>query len=469
MRGLRVFFPLLLPLSAPVAAQELPRSLFFEPSLERALERATRIRRPVLVAVHAAGDEKTRQTFETLYLDPVVKQLSREIIVCLACGDDHPAVAEGPEKGRSTLFPGLTPEELKAVDQAVRQKYFAGGTCRKPAHLVLDPLGNLMQAKEGSLTKEELVQLVRDGLDAVDLNWNTAAPPSAREPGDAKKKRPDAGLAKGANATPPWSGIFEANDVVRRATIEELFATGDDALVLKLYHQLRDDKDQQARIEFLRMAAKEGHKPPVSMFIDALEDKDPLVRSHGAVSLEITRLADGVAPLQKALRKEKDERVLADMVRGLGASGHHDDAALETVLKYTRDRSDTIRANAYVALRFAGEKPKVKEALQKRGLSDNDTKAKHAAIWTLGFMRDKSARELLEKEQKKERGPMGGLLIRTAISLIDGGEMLPIYLREVRQFTGETISREPAKMPKAAEEGPPGGENERERDRGRKG
>ena len=113
-----------------------------------------------------------------------------------------------------------------------------------------------------------------------------------------------------------------------------------------------------------------------------------------------------------------------------------------------------VRANAYVALRFCPpDKVRGREVLQKKGLSDNDPKARHAAIWTLGFLRDKGSRELLEREGKKERNPMGRLLVETAIRLIDGAEMPAIYLREVRQFTGETIPREAGKMPEVGEGG----------------
>ena len=230
------------------------------------------------------------------------------------------------------------------------RRYFGGGTSQKPTHLMLDPSGNLMQAKEGVLTKEEFVQLVKDGLDAVDLEWSGGGAGSdgpggagaAAGAGGEPKRRPAPvnKLAKGASATPPWSGIFEADDPVRRATIEELFALGDDALVVKLYRQLRD-VDQKAKVEFLRMAAKEGHRPALPMFVEGLEDKDEAVRNHAAVSIEISRLGDAVAPLLKAVRKEKDERVVADLVRALGACAHADDAALEAVLKYSRGSGPT--------------------------------------------------------------------------------------------------------------------------------
>lgn len=408
-----------------------PIHVFWEGSLEGAMQRARRIGRPILVAVHKPSDKASRRMLQQVYASPEVRNLLREFVCVAACADPAPPIEIGPRKGQSSIFGTVTVAEHQAVLEKVRTKYLGDGAIARPQHLFLDADGHLILRKEHFVEAEKFAHLLAELLDRCDPGW--------RGPAVVEAKQPAAGPVEEVD----WSGLFERDVKKRQKAIQRLLRSVDKDLVLSMYKNVRDPETKAMILEGVRRAGAADWALPLVR--EALADEDATVRAQAAVTAEAAAGAELLSELSQRYKVEKDAFVQRELVRAIGACAHGNKKALQILGKAIRSKDDLVRANAYVAMGVAGGHSKdvasrLADILIAKGLRDRDVVGRSAAVWALGEIRCKRAISAIEKLSMRDRRWSRRGLYRDALRRIQG-ETVANWDRARRDVAREEIRR----------------------------
>lgn len=97
------------------------------------------------------------------------------------------------------------------------------------------------------------------------------------------------------------------------------------AAVLGAVKELEKRKDGPALVDVARGLGRPGLEAAVEPLVGMLDAKDPELRATAAVSLEHVGAAAAVGPVLARLDREKDDGVLAHLLRALGRCGARED------------------------------------------------------------------------------------------------------------------------------------------------
>lgn len=400
--------------ASPAGAKQAV-SVIWEASLEAAMQRASRIGRPVLVAVLAPSEEASRVFLDEVYPSLLVRPLLHEVVCVAASTEATAPLTEGPRKGMSAVFKTMTSNEAQAVARAVEQRYLGDQIKKVPTHILLDGAGHLIANKAGKLEQKEFRRFITTALDAQDPSW-----------------RPSTDLADvakggdGGGEAIPFAGLFGTDEKAARKAVDALLAAPDKTVVARLFPQIPSGKTRARLFEAARDLS--GERDWLAEVLElGVADKDPDVRAQAAVTAEVVRAPGLAKQLLTAFSSEKDEDVRCDLLRAAAASAKGDQAVFDAIEEAVREKSDKARANAYVALaRFGDSDDKLAsrsvDVLLKRGIKDREDRSRNAAVWALAELRSTRARKEIEKIGKRERGVVKRFY-EMALDRIDGKDV----------------------------------------------
>lgn len=143
---------------------------------------------------------------------------------------------------------------------------------------------------------------------------------------------------RGARAAPPDDDavraalvgrVLEGPAAARADAVTKLLAddvTGAGfAAVVGAVAELEKRKDAPALVDVARQLGRPGLEPAVTTLVGMLDAKDAELRATAAVSLEHVGSATAVGPLLARLDREKDDAVLAHVLRAVGRCGARED------------------------------------------------------------------------------------------------------------------------------------------------
>ena len=204
--------------------------------------------------------------------------------------------------------------------------------------------------------------------------------------GDGARERARAFLADGAPR-------------VRRQAVRELRELGladDDASRDALIARLSDEPDAATREEVVVALALEGDDAVVPALTAALDDPEWGVAACAAVSLGLTRAADGIAPLQ-AMSGKDDWRLRGAAVVGLSKTLQKD--ALPAIIARLEDAEPTVVRTAHAYL----------ETVAKKQIAVDDP-----AAWRDWFRENGDRLRLYDPKELEERRQRYGYVIDPA-------------------------------------------------------
>ncbi|MCA8970440.1 MAG: HEAT repeat domain-containing protein [Planctomycetes bacterium] len=407
--------------------------VFWEPSIADALTRATRLGRPVLIAVLDPGEAASRYYLDEVYPSLLVHPVMRELVCVVGSNEPTAPLTEGPRKGMSAVFQTVSSQSALAVAKDVEQRYLGEQVKKAPIHLVLNGGGHLIATKTGKLKRSEFVRFLTKTLDDQDPGWQGTIDPLAMKQGGDKQQ----------GAAIPFAGLFGDDQNAARKAIESLLDATDKTLVARLYPQIPSPSTRARVFEAARK--RNGDRSWLEAVLElGIADKDPEVRAQAAVTAEEVRTPGLASKLLKAWEEERDDIARDELLRAAAACGRGDADVWDALGQAVKDKSDRSRANAYVALaRFGDADDKLAsrsvDVLMRRGLRERDDRTRNASIWALAELRSRRARKDIEKLAKKERGPVKRFFEK-ALDRIDGKDVEG-WGDSRRFFASETIRR----------------------------
>ena len=161
-------------------------------------------------------------------------------------------------------------------------------------------------------------------------------------------------------------------------------------LVQALEHNVVSDvrwKAAQALGNMAGLLVKAGYKRPVKSLIEALGDKDSIVRQVAAEALGEIGDPMAIEPLVKALKSEDGNVYAAVALAEIG------EPALDALIKALEDRDENVRRVAAFGLGRTGDKRAIEPLIQ--ALKDESSGVQFCAAEALARMGDATGIELL--------------------------------------------------------------------------
>lgn len=387
--------------------------VFWEPTLDVAFDRARRLGRPVLVAVHEPSDKASRKFLDQIYPSPLVQPLLRELVCVVASTEATAPLTEGPRKGMSVLFRTVTSAEAQAVAAEVGKRYLGDEISKAPIHLFVNAEGHLIKTRTGRLSQKDFIAFVEGVLDDRDPSWRPAL-----DSGKRSTRSQDSAAAA------PFAGLFGDDEKARKRAIQELLDAPDKTIVARIFAQIPSAETKQKLLEAARR--KSGDKSWLAAVLDlAIDDKDPEVRAQAAVTAEVARIPGLLEKMLDTYGGEKDVLVRDELLRAMAASARGDRRVWAILNQAVKAKEDKSRAMAYVALARFGDADdtlasRSVDVLLRRGVKDRDARTRNAAVWALAELRSKRAIKDLEKLLKRTRKGLTKRFIEKAIDRING-------------------------------------------------
>jgi hypothetical protein len=375
------------------------------PSLEKAFEEAKASRKPLFIAINARVVEgegvevASRLLREQVYRQPQVVERSRAF-VCVFL-EDPLSTADGGE---------------------LRSRFGIDGMIVSPQHLFAHADGALIQRKEYweprdvAASVEALGAMMTRALKAHEVRL--ALPPLGEDA--ASRSAWIAAAAALARAGPDVE--------LRRAAARELAAAdrgGDGLAALQaLLPQAKEAKapDVPVFAEIACLLGRPGLEAAVPGLSALLDAKDPLLRSHGAVSLEHVGSAAAVEALLARLAKEKDEGARAHMLRAAGRCGPKDPGVRKQLLRDAQARAERVAVGALVGLGYLEGDAEAARALEKATKGSDEGVRRVASLWALVEIGDARTAAFLRTEAAETSKAAYSLrLVEAALACFEGG------------------------------------------------
>ena len=386
-----------------------PIHVVFEGDFDKALLRAKRLGRPLVVAVHKPSDKHSRRMLDEVYPSPFVRPLMREFVCIAACAEAVAPIADGPRKGKSSTFKTVTVAEHQACAKEVAARYLGDEASSAPQHLFLDSAGHLIERVRGYKSADDFHDQLEKILNKCDPGWRPSVAGVAAKPSSKGKSR---------SSAVPFADLFSGNRERRRRSAAKLVAVPDKNQVLEVYKKLVDVETRALVVEEARRS--KGDRSWLPSFVRmALSDKSAEVRAEAAIAASSLAKPEMLKDLFASYDREKDEFARGALLRALAMSlGSKDSKVKASATEQSRvwkhayaeskNRTPKVRARAYVAIAAYG---KVSDAARKRcidllvsrGLKDRDRGGRSAAVWALADLNSKRSRTLIQKLIPRER------------------------------------------------------------------
>lgn len=382
-------------LSTSVHAQDAPAirpsGIAWENDYEKALARAERENRPLMVAFVLQGEPANEQMMREHFRDREIIAFSRNFVCLVAC----PGVTEDVEGARtdgtrgpvSKKLGGASTKEIQKIEYKARTRLLEARAVNCPQFLFLAPDGERVLLRHvWMLPKRALLKKMRTAFAA-----HERAPASANASETAGAI--DDLMTRAAGTSPED----------RRAAIADLASREDPRIqeFLTARTHAREGQLQRAEVIFFGLG-QQGNARHLPHLQRLLRDRDAIVRAHAAIAIGRTGLAEAVPALQKALKSERQDRVRSHLMRAMAAC-IEDPAVLEKALsRHFRARGE---AECLTALHLAttlDPNPKLAKSIA-RLLRSGRPSVRAAAYVTLGTHGYEHLAKMLSRAVKKEK------------------------------------------------------------------
>lgn len=415
--SLRTSFAVVLA-ALPCAALRSQTSIRWTPSLAEARTLAATEQRVLLLAFHMAGERANELLVADHYRDPLLARLSQHTVNVFCTTATVPCV------------PGVTVAQQQAAEREARLqvlKIGPGEDVIAPQHVFVGPDGTILSSVPYLVTKGELEWVWVDAIRRVDPGFVWQLGPGARAPA-----RLAFGSVERGNNTPP------PTDQQVDEALKELKKSRGGILRNLQQVELLMRSDRADAIAFVDTTLKTVTGQPLATALDTigvvsppvwygvlaarLEDRDETVRVAAAGGLERLAEPKSAAPLLKAYRAEKADRVRGRLLRALAAAapaGKETIAQIEKVL--TKEPSTDVRAHAVLALGRLEDRERVHAGLE-HALRDGSAKVRATAACVLAERRETAFADRLAAAAAQEAEPDTKAWLEAALEVVRGGD-----------------------------------------------
>lgn len=399
----------------------------WEPSLEKALERAKSERKILFVAVNMDGEGANDRTAKFVYKDKDVTALAASTVNVVASLARH--ADAGKPCGR---FAGIECAVHIACDNAVRQKVLKPdptGNVVAPEHVFLDFDGKPLLSVPYEVTASELEWCFVTAQKRADPSSKVVLPGNAHMP-----RRVVIGAVYD-----PTNGVGGAIQPLTKSELAELIKSvkkgmEPEAKQVAFWRILHSDAPEA--IAFIQAELRSGggagmDKPSSDpsggggagggggggpggdggqakhggilhamgavspsayweLAADFLDSSDEILRAEAAAALEQMATPLALKAIEKALAKEKKPETEKDLVRAWAACGASDAKVRAALVKRARtEKDELVRTSAIVALGLVDPDPDVKACIQEQ-LASKDDNRRAAASLAAALSRDEA-------------------------------------------------------------------------------
>ncbi len=383
------FAPLVLP--APVAAGQGDAakgdSIEWEGDFEAALAKAAKEKKPLLVSFTLDGEPANDRQWSDTYVDPKFVALSRKMVCVAGNISDHSAAGEPCPK-----FPGLTCEQHKAVEKAIRKRYLKTDLVISPQHVFAAPTGVELFRKVWEHAKGDLM---RGMAMAIAGRADASSGAEASEVADlasGERTRVDRLLQE-----------IESNNVEVRDGAFSALATSEDPRALPaILGKAKVENSVMVRYQAIHALGQKGNYAAIAPLLGFLGERDTKISIYALNSLRKIGLPDPVPDLLKFLKSAPNDRVRAYALRAI-ATCHPGHAEVQKAcLKAMKEASASLEVPAMLAVFSLQPDPKITAAVKPK-LSSGSTSVRSLAAWVLGRQRDPSLVPLLAKLAEEDK------------------------------------------------------------------
>ncbi|HET6204516.1 MAG TPA: HEAT repeat domain-containing protein [Planctomycetota bacterium] len=370
--------------------------------LPGALEKAKAEKIPIFIAFNMDGEQANDWTVEVAYREPKVVGRSRKFLCFAASKYEHETAREG-DREVCARFGSVTCAEHRQVEKDARRLFLGGRTLvNAPQHLFVAPDGTPLFRREWLISAEALADLMTRALKEAEIDPGAGAASAPAGEFDREK----------------WTERVHAKGVEKQREALERMVALDHPDAEGLLEAEFERADRDGRIEILRAMGEPGYERAVPFLLRVAGGREPLLRRHAIVSLEIVGSDKAAEALLQAAKKEGDRAVLKELLRAVAKLAPARKEVADLVLRRTSDSDDRLRANALVAAADLADVSRAREAARK-ALADKSADVRGCAIYALGLVGEKEDVARLKKLEEKETDFRVKVLLLGARTLLE--------------------------------------------------
>lgn len=399
------------------------RQIDWAQTFDEAFEEAKRRNVPVMIAFNMDNEWANDLIAKDYYHDPRVVELSRKMVCLVSSVFDHGGHHEaGKQRIECPRFGRITCVEHRDVDVHSREVYIRSRKVIAPQHLFCAPDGRMLLRREWHLPKADLVHMMERSISALERL-------AAAESGLSLEE-----LLKRYDAAP--------DAAARHWVISDVLYSGQPKLADEFIQAILAKRTEASIVTLMDGLGYAGHPLGTEPAVKALDHKSPEARTHAAVALEQIADPEAADAIKKRLRREREERVVKNLLRALGACANEDESIAKILIGHTRKGSELERANALVALARFPDSDSVRKCLLAALADPSNGRLRAAAAWSLGKMRNESSLDALGSALEAETHPLATTVLTNAIGRIEGTlDWRFAYDEILENVAGDTIFR----------------------------
>ncbi len=366
-------------------------------SYPQAFEIARQRNVPVLIAFNRDQEPACQRFADRHYHDPEIVALSRRMVCLIASTFDHESAGNG--QAECSRFGWVDCATHRDVDIRARQNLLEGTEVAiAPQHILCRPNGETLVRKEYEISKSALADLMREAIAVVSRDAQKAE-------SDDFGERYSVANSREAKRT-----------VLHDASL---------ALDARDFRRLGESLVKQAKtpadaLDLIDALAGTSHPDAAEIIERQLRHKVAEVRLLAARSLRQIASASSAKSLLTALRGEKKAAAACEMIHALGQCAPGDTRVAAALTRELTGPPLCRRLSAIVALRRFPDNSRVNKELRKLlGSTREDESILVAAAWTLGYLADVEARELITARLSTASAEVSEIL-RGALAKIEG-------------------------------------------------
>lgn len=421
--------------------------------IDRALERAEKEQRVVMVALGEAQEGRTANHVEDVYTDKLAAKAAAATINVPAWSFGEDEVKKLPR------MKGVEPRNHRNNLATVLERWVtpnATGVIALPHHLWIGPDGALLLSCPWEISAEELAWCSDEALRRAGVEDRPELPPDAHAPrrllvGEAFRVLDEDELGRGLKQAEldeklgalnkRFIGMGDRGDVIQIMFTAEPAAS--DFLVKQIglwdggWGGGGSGAIVDGTVELL------GTISPAN-FIEVLAEtaRNPRAsrRARTAVALEQIGSREGLSIAKKGWKSEKDEGARAEWIRALAACGRTDKGSIRTVIKAAaKDDNPLVRRSALIALGYTLPNEGAMEALQE-ALGGPLAEERDAAVLALALGRAREQKALVQRVLDSDLEDRSRRTAEAAMGVLEGGALYPLA-GEFKRISESEIER----------------------------
>jgi len=325
-------------------------------SLAAAKERAEAEQKPLFIAINMDGERANDTLADEVYRDKAIVALAATTVNVVASTGQH-GKAECPR------FGAVTCAQHQDVEVKVRHGVLnvTSGPVVAPQHVFLHPDGKVLLSVPYEVRAGELEWCFHEAWRRVDPAYSGKPSARAQKPGRLVIE----GVAASSEAAPVTRArALELIKELRKGTgqhhelLYELARADEPEARDELRQFLRQGPQMGAdgtigrdwRPPLLRWLGDVGPASSAELIVDFVGSGEVQLRHEAIVALEQLAAPEALGELMQQLRKEKEPRVRAALLRAIGACGAKDSKARGALVKAAKDKDAGLRRAALLAL-----------------------------------------------------------------------------------------------------------------------